>query len=153
MHAVGFQVEFIARIMVKGEVVFLLSSCACFSYATFQIESKLDLEQVWKLKKEGASRKSIQTLLTDSPAYKRKADDSDMPAPAAKKQKVTKKRANKETSKEKQQKNGKKKQGSIFDHFKPATVEENGESKPKYAQKLIDMIELAKSLVPNRSTR
>ena len=122
-----------------------------FSRATVQIESKLDLEQVWKLKKEGGSRKSIQTLLTDSPAYKRKADDSDMPAPAPKKQKVARKR--KETSKEKKQKNEKKKQGSIFDHFKPATVEENGESKPKYAQKLLDMIELAKSLVPNRDTR
>ena len=122
-----------------------------FSRATVQIESKLDLEQVWKLKKEGGSRKSIQTLLTDSPAYKRKADDSDMPAPAPKKQKVARKR--KETGKEKKQKNEKKKQGSIFDHFKPATIEENGESKPKYAQKLLDMIELAKSLVPNRDTR
>ena len=131
---------------------FLFSSCLFFfSYATFQIEPKLDLEQVWKLKKEGGSRKSIQTLLTDSPAYKRKADD-DMPAPAAKKQKVVKRRTNKE-NKEKKQKNEKKKQGSIFDHFKPATIEENGESKPKYAQKLLDMIELAKSLVSSRDTR
>ena len=69
-------------------------------------------------------------------------------SPAAKRTKTTKK-----MPKEKKT-NKAKKQATIFDHFKPKQeVEENGETKPVYAQKLLDMVDLVKSLETDRATR
>ena len=69
-------------------------------------------------------------------------------SPAPKRTKTAKK-----TPKEKKPVKSKK-QATIFDHFKPKQEkEENGETKPVYAQKLLDMIELVKSLETERATR
>ena len=118
---------------------------------SIQIESKFDVEQAWNVKKQGGSNRKIQTLLNVE-SKKRKATSeptsNESIAPAPKKTK---------TSTKKQKGNGKStKQATIFDHFKPKQEvkhEANGEVKPVYAQKLLDMVELVKSLAADRDNR
>ena len=105
------------------------------------------MDQIWMAKKEG------KLILPPAPTENKKRKRSDAPKePKAKKAKPDKKETKSIPVKTPKKK---KKQPTLFDHFQKGVTSKpkNGESSPEYAPKLLDLVDLAKSLEAERNSR
>ena len=105
------------------------------------------MDQVWMAKKEG------KLILPSAPTENKKRKRSDAPKePKAKKAKPDKKETKSIPVKTPKKK---KNQSTLFDHFQKGVTnkQKNGETKPEYAPKLLDLVDLAKSLEAERNSR
>lgn len=111
-----------------------------------KIEAKLDMDQVWMAQKEG------KLILPPAPTENKKRKRSEASIePKAKKTKTDKKETKSipvKTTKKK------KKQPTLFDHFQTGVTSKpkNGDNTPEYAPKLLDLVDLAKSLEAERNS-
>ena len=99
------------------------------------------------------AKKEGKLILPPAPTENKKRKRSDAPKePKAKKAKPDKKET-KSIPVKTPKKN--KKQPTLFDHFQKGVTSKpkNGESSPEYAPKLLDLVDLAKSLEAERNSR
>ena len=105
------------------------------------------MDQIWMAKKEG------KLILPPAPTENKKRKRSDAPKePKAKKAKPDKKETKSIPVKTPKKK---KNQSTLFDHFQKGVTnkQKNGESTTEYAPKLLDLVDLAKSLQTERDSR